>query len=85
MAIPTDAATYLAFPTKLFAVLFEFSDGDVFSTVNPYQYANITLHGDITTLTVTPVPEPATILLLTPALPIFGFTRRRDNQPRCQS
>lgn len=77
LAIPTDAATYQAFPTKLFDVFFEFSDGDVFSTVNPYQYANITLQGDITTFTVTPVPEPATILLFTPALLIFGLTRRR--------
>ena len=63
---------------------FEFVDGDVFSEVNPYQYVSTTLTYDITTLTVTPVPEPGALsLLLAGALGLCcrGATRARFASP----
>jgi hypothetical protein len=79
LSIPTDAATYLAFPTpgRSFDVLLEFGDGDFIDQVGPYQHAATELRYDITSLAVNPaVPEPAGILaVLVAAMPCL--TRRR--------
>jgi hypothetical protein len=80
LSIPTDAATYLAFPTpgRCFGVLLEFGDGDFIDQVGPYQHAATELRYDITSLSVTAaVPEPAGMLAaLAAALPCLNRRRR---------
>ena len=77
LAVPTDAAAYLGFPTKTFTAAMSFNDGDVFGDVGgPYQYVESYVGYAITNLTVTAVPEPATpVMLLVGMLTIF-FRRR---------
>ncbi|MEK6674725.1 MAG: PEP-CTERM sorting domain-containing protein [Planctomycetota bacterium] len=75
LAIPTDAATYLAFPEMASRMVLEFGDGDYSKMVDPFQYAVTYLEYDIAALTVTPVPEPATVILLMSAMLIIGFHR----------
>lgn len=77
LSIPTDAATYLAFPEfKVFDMGVEFGDGDWMDRVNPYQYAYAQLQYDITALTVTPIPEPAAACVLLSALCLLRRRRR---------
>ncbi len=83
LSIPTDAATYLAFPAagRSFNVGLEFGDGDYIERLAPYQLVSTQLQYDITTLTVTAVPEPAACLLL-PALAVLGLRRVRRVSPQ---
>lgn len=64
LSIPTDAATYLAFSDKQFNVVLTFGDGDVANLVPPFQYVELSLGYEITTISVTQVPEPRLIALL---------------------
>ncbi len=77
LSIPTEAATYLAFPNfKVMDVILEFGDGDFIDRLDPYQYAYIQLQYDITALTVTPIPEPTAACILLPALSALARRRR---------
>ncbi len=79
LAIPTDAATYLAFPTanagRAFYAIAEFGDGDFVNRAGPYQHALTQLQYDIAALTVTPVPESGLACLLVPFLWASGMRR----------
>lgn len=77
LAVPTDAAAYLGFPTKTFSTTMSFNDGDVYGLEgDPYQYVESYVSYAITSVTVTAVPEPATgVMLLVGMLTIF--IRRR--------
>lgn len=80
LRIPTDAATYLAFPgpplpNRMFNVVIEFGDGDYLDRVAPYQYVTTQLQYDITALTVTAVPEPGMAGLVIVPLCVLGMRR----------
>jgi hypothetical protein len=79
LSIPTLAATYLSFPNRNFDVLMEFGDGDYLNRVSPYQYSAVQATFEISSLTVTPVPEPfvsAGLLVMTPLLLLRRGLRR---------
>jgi hypothetical protein len=71
--IPTDASTYLAFPTKILDLVVQFEDGDV-NQIGPYQNDSFDAQYNITALSVTAVPEPSTFVL---AVLAFGLAYRR--------
>jgi hypothetical protein len=73
LSIPIDAATYMGFPTRSFDVYLSFFDGDP-NAVGPYQYADLLISYDITTLSVTEVPEPGSAFMLASVL--LGLTAR---------
>lgn len=75
MLIPTDTATYLAFPTRIFDVFVEFADGDYINQIGPFQLVDTFAEYQIDALTVTAVPEPAVACLLFPI--VTALARRR--------
>ena len=77
LRIPTDAATYLAFPVagRTFTAAFEFGDGDYVDRLAPYQLVTAQLDYNITALAVTAVPEPMAACLLLPMWCALGVRR----------
>ncbi len=78
LSIPTSAATYLAFPDRVFDVVLEFGDGDYINRVGPYQLVDTMVQYQIAGVTVTPVPESGLIWGLLPAVSLLA--RRTSRQ-----
>lgn len=84
LSIPTAAATYNAFPNRLFDVYLEFDDGDFIDQVGAYQYVNSIGQYQIDSLTVTQVvPEPVTLPLVLGAA-LLRCNGRRVGQLVCR-
>lgn len=85
LSIPTNAATYLAFPGaplpgRVFDVNIEFGDGDYLERAAPYQYVTTQLQYDVTSLAVTVVPDPAAAGMALLALAVFAVRRGGRNR-----
>lgn len=79
LAVPTDAATLLAFPNRTFRTGFEWDDGDIYGDT-PHQTISTLLTYDITGVRVSAVPEPGSAALAASggaALLVAGWARRR--------
>ena len=76
LSIPTNPATYLAFPDRTFDVFIEFGDGDYIDQVAPYQLIDTMAQYQITSLSVTPVPEAGLTSLFMFGLTAVGLRRR---------
>ncbi len=77
LSIPTNAATYMAFPNRVFDVFIEFGDGDYGDQIGPYQLVTTIVQYQVNSLTVTPIPEPGLVSLLVPAISLVALCRRR--------
>ena len=62
--LPTDAATYLSFPSKTFNVGAFWGSGDYMDQGNPFQYDDSNIYYNIRGITITAVPEPGALALL---------------------
>jgi len=76
LSIPTDPAIYLPFPNRTFDLLIEFGDGDYIDQIGPYQLVDTIAQYEITSLTITPVPEAGLVWVLLPAAPAVAMRRR---------
>jgi hypothetical protein len=81
LSIPTNPATYLAFPYRVFDLLIEFGDGDYIDQIGPYQLIDTIVQYEITSLTVTPVPEASLVSLLIPIVSTVALRKRRTARP----
>jgi hypothetical protein len=84
LSIPTEAATYLSFPTanagRAFDVFIDFGDGAYVNRSGPYQHVSALLQYDITSLQVTAVPEPAgAVLFALAGIPLLSRQARRQS------
>jgi hypothetical protein len=77
LGIPTDPATYLAFPDRVFDLVMSFGDGDYFAQVGPFQRVDTTVQYQITSLSVTAVPEPGVMSLVLAGLAMNALRRSR--------
>jgi len=79
--LPTNAATYLSFPSKTFTAGAFWGSGDYNDQGNPFQYDDSHIYYDIRGITsITAVPEPGTFaLLLGFGVSGVGLLMRRRN------
>jgi hypothetical protein len=81
LSIPTNPATYLAFPDRVFDVVLEFGDGDYIDQIGPYQLIDTIVQYEVTSLTITHVPEAGLVSVLLPAVSAVALRRRRTARP----
>lgn len=77
LSIPLSASTLLSFPDRRFTARAYYGDGDFLNFEDPYQYIETYVGYEITSLSVTPIPEPSTLAFLLPALPLLLRRNRR--------
>ena len=77
LSIPTNPATYLGFPDRNFDVFIEFGDGDYINQAGPFQLVDTMVQYQITSLSVTPVPEAGAISSLLAGLAMVARRRTR--------
>lgn len=61
--LPTDAATYLSFPSRTFRIGAFWGSGDYLDQSAPFQYIDSSVTYNITGVAVTAVPEPGNVAL----------------------
>lgn len=78
LGIPTDPAVYRQFPQGGgFSLRWAYADGDTFDNEGPYREASTTVGYRITSVSVTPVPVPPTLVLAGLGVVAAGVGRRR--------
>jgi hypothetical protein len=82
LSIPIDAATYLSFPSSRFSIGVEWTDGDPFDDIPPYQIIDTFVSYDITGVRVSAVPEPGSALLLATGLAALSLGTRLGRRRR---